>query len=78
MQHIQSRLAGLLNVAPEKITADLSFPELVEDSFDAVELVMTLEEDFDIHIPDDRAESIATIGDAIRYIEGQMADEELR
>lgn len=59
-----------LNVSPEEIKEDSKFVEdLGADSLDVVELVMALEEKFDIEIPDADAEKIATVGDAIKYVE---------
>ncbi len=59
-----------LNVKPEEIKEDSKFVEdLGADSLDVVELVMALEEKFDIEIPDADAEKITTVGDAIKYIE---------
>jgi acyl carrier protein len=53
----------------EKVTAEASFTEDLEaDSLDIVELVMALEEEFDIEIPDETAEQIATVGDAVKHI----------
>ena len=54
----------------EKITRSTTFIEDIgADSLDIVELVMELEEEFDIQIPDDQAEKIKTVGEAIDYIE---------
>jgi acyl carrier protein len=59
-----------LNVDPEKVTDGASFIEdLGADSLDTVELVMAFEEEFSIEIPDDAAESIVTVGDAIKFID---------
>ena len=59
-----------LNVSPDEVKEDSKFVEdLGADSLDVVELVMALEEKFDIEIPDADAEKIATVGDAIKYIE---------
>ena len=59
-----------LGVKPEEVTAEASFvDDLGADSLDTVELVMALEEEFGIEIPDEDAEKIQTVGDAIRYIE---------
>ena len=61
-----------LGVDKEKITRETSFVnDLGADSLDTVELVMELEEEFDINIPDDAAEKITTVGQAIDYIENQ-------
>jgi acyl carrier protein len=58
-----------LGVEPEKVTSEASFVEdLGADSLDTVELVMAFEEEFGIEIPDEDAESLQTVGDAIRYL----------
>ncbi len=63
-----------LNVSPDEVKEDSKFVEdLGADSLDVVELVMALEEKFDIEIPDDQAEAIATVGDAIKFIENANA-----
>ena len=59
-----------LGVKPEEVTPEASFvDDLGADSLDTVELVMALEEEFGIEIPDEDAEKIQTVGDASRYIE---------
>jgi len=59
-----------LNVNPDEIKEDSKFAEdLGADSLDVVELVMALEEKFDIEIPDEDAEKITTVGDAVTFIE---------
>ena len=59
-----------LGVEKEKITRDSNFVnDLGADSLDTVELVMELEEEFDISIPEDAAEKIQTVGEAIDHIE---------
>ena len=59
-----------LGVKPEEVVTEASFvDDLGADSLDTVELVMALEEEFGIEIPDEDAEKIQTVGDAIRYIE---------
>ena len=63
-------VAEQLGVDKEKISAETSFVnDLGADSLDTVELVMELEEEFDINIPDDAAEKIQTVGEAIDFIE---------
>ncbi|MCI0434728.1 MAG: acyl carrier protein [Gemmatimonadetes bacterium] len=58
-----------LGVEPEKVTPEASFVEdLGADSLDTVELVMAFEEEFGIEIPDEDAESLQKVGDAIRYL----------
>ena len=59
-----------LGVDPEKVTHEASFVEdLGADSLDTVELVMAFEEEFGVDIPDEDAEKMRTVGDAITYIE---------
>ena len=59
-----------LGVSKEKVTRETSFVnDLGADSLDQVELVMELEEEFNIQIPEDAAEKIQTVGEAIAYIE---------
>jgi acyl carrier protein len=63
-------VAEQLGVNKDQITPETSFVnDLGADSLDTVELVMELEEEFDINIPDDAAEKIQTVGQAIEYIE---------
>ncbi len=64
-----------LGVAKEKITPQSSFVnDLGADSLDTVELVMEIEDAFDLSIPDDSAEKIQTVGDAIKYVEENAGD----
>ncbi len=74
MSAVQDRVIDIvaeqLGVDKEKVTLDTSFVnDLGADSLDTVELVMELEEEFDINIPDEEAEKIQTVGQAIEYIE---------
>jgi len=58
----------------ETVTMEASFTnDLGADSLDTVELVMALEEEFDVEIPDEAAEGIATVGAAVEYIASQKA-----
>ncbi len=67
-------VAEQLGVDKEKITPETSFVnDLGADSLDTVELVMELEEEFDINIPDDAAEKIQTVGQAVEYIESTQS-----
>ena len=62
-----------LGVDPEKVTSEASFVEdLGADSLDTVELVMAFEEEFGVDIPDEDAEQMRTVGDAIKYLEENM------
>jgi acyl carrier protein len=59
-----------LGVSKDKVTPQTSFVnDLGADSLDTVELVMEFEEEFDINIPDEDAEKIQSVGDAIRYVQ---------
>jgi acyl carrier protein len=61
----------------EKVSETTSFiNDLGADSLDTVELVMELEDEFDLSIPDEEAEKIKTVGDAIKYIEEHSAKKE--
>lgn len=63
-----------LDVDAEKVTENASFiDDLGADSLDNVELVMAFEEEFDVEIPDDAAETIQTVGDAIKFVEKAKA-----
>ena len=73
MSNIEERVkrivAEQLGVKPEEVTKDASFvDDLGADSLDTVELVMALEEEFETEIPDEDAEKITTIQQAINYI----------
>ena len=65
-----------LGVGEEEVTPDASFTDdLGADSLDTVELIMEFEREFDINIPDDKAEKIATVGDAIAFLESGGEEE---
>jgi len=64
-----------LEVSADQVTPEASFiDDLGADSLDTVELVMALEEEFGIEIPDDKAESIAQVKDAVQYIKEHSPD----
>ena len=68
-QRVTDIVAEQLGVDKEKVSPETSFVnDLGADSLDTVELVMELEEEFDINIPDDAAEKIQTVGQAIEFI----------
>ena len=67
---IKQIIADQLGVKKEEVTDNAKFvDDLGADSLDTVELVMALEEEFGIEIPDEDAEKITTVGDAIKYID---------
>lgn len=66
---VKSIIADQLGVGEDEIKPDSSFIEdLGADSLDIVELVMAMEEEFEVEIPDEEAENIKTVGDAINYV----------
>jgi len=66
-------IAEQLGISKDEAVANASFiDDLGADSLDIVELVMTLEEEFDLEIPDEDAERIQTIGDAISYLKERV------
>jgi acyl carrier protein len=68
-QKVKSIIADQLGVGEEEIKATSSFIEdLGADSLDIVELVMAMEEEFEVEIPDEEAENIKTVQDAVNYI----------
>ena len=74
MSDIELKLRAIivdkLGVEEDEVVASASFTnDLGADSLDTVELIMEFEKEFDISIPDDMAESIGTVGDAIKFIE---------
>jgi acyl carrier protein len=71
---VKEVIAEQLNVDPVEVHEDSSFvDDLGADSLDLVELVMALEDNFDMKIPDEDVEAIKTVGDAISYIEAHRS-----
>ena len=67
---VKAIIVDKLGVDESEVTKEASFTnDLGADSLDTVELIMEFEKEFDIQIPDDQAEAIATVGDAISFIE---------
>ena len=72
LERVTKIIVDRLGVEESKVTLEDSFKEdLGADSLDVVELVMELEDEFDMEISDDDAEKIATVGDAVNYIQAQ-------
>ena len=68
-EKVKKIIVEQLGVEEDEITMESSFiDDLGADSLDIVELIMALEEEFDIEIPDSEAEKITTVGDAVEYI----------
>ena len=73
-QKVRSIIAEQLGVKAEEVTDTASFvDDLGADSLDTVELVMALEEEFGIEIPDEEAEKMTNVGEAIKYVEQKAA-----
>lgn len=70
LERVTDIVSEQLGVDKDKISTDTSFVnDLGADSLDTVELVMELEEEFDVNIPDDAAEKIQTVGQAVSFID---------
>ncbi|AER66833.1 acyl carrier protein [Thermovirga lienii DSM 17291] len=81
MEEITARLKEIvmdrLDVVEDQIKPEASFVEdLGADSLDIVELIMGIEEEFDIEIPDEDAEKLTTVGDAMEYIKNKLGVDE--
>ncbi len=76
-EKVKSIISEQLGVKKEEIKPESSFiDDLGADSLDTVEVVMALEEEFGIEIPDEDAEKITTVGEAVKYIEAKVAKKE--
>jgi len=67
---IREIICTQLDIEPDKVTMEASVTDnLGADSLDLVELVMSIEEEFDLEVPDSEIENLKTVGDIVRYIE---------
>ena len=72
---VREIIVNELGVEPDKVTDDASFVEdLGADSLDTVELVMAFEEEFGLDIPDEDAEQMRSVGDAIEYLRDKQGE----
>lgn len=72
-EKVKEIICEQLDVEEDKVTTEASIIEdLGADSLDVVDLVMSLEEEFDVEIPDEDVENMKTVGDIVKYIEGKM------
>ncbi len=72
-QKVKAIIVDKLGVEEDEVTQEASFTnDLGADSLDTVELIMEFEKEFDISIPDELAESIGTVGDAVSFIEKEL------
>ncbi len=70
---VKAIIVDKLGVDEKEVTAEASFTnDLCADSLDTVELIMEFEKEFNIAIPDDQAENIGTVGQAVAYIEANV------
>ena len=76
-EKLQNIIAEVLNIEPDEITMDTTFVEdLGADSLDIFQIIMGIEEEFDIEIPDEDAEKLTSVGDAINYVKNKLGIEE--
>ncbi len=72
-EKVQEIVAEKLGIEKSKITMEASFiDDLGADSLDTVELIMKMEEDFGIEIPDEEAEKLKTVGSVVNYLDSQV------
>ncbi|MDF2839959.1 MAG: acyl carrier protein [Clostridia bacterium] len=72
-EKVQEKVVEQLGVEAEEVTMESSFiDDLGADSLDIVELLMALEEEFDIEIPDEEAEKLSSVGDVVEYIKNNQ------
>ena len=72
-EKLQRIIAEVLNVEPDEITMDTTFvDDLGADSLDVFQIIMGIEEEFDIEIPNEAAESIVTVADAVEQIKNAL------
>ena len=79
MSEIEARVKEIIvekfGVSESEVTAEANFTnDLNADSLDRVELIMEIEDEFGISIPEEQAEKIATVGDAVKYVEEKVAE----
>ena len=75
LEKVKETVAEALGADIDTITAETSFKEdLGADSLDVFQIIMGIEEEFDIEIPDDQVEKIKTVGDIVKFIEEKVED----
>ena len=73
-ERVKEIVVDQLAVSPDQVSVEAKFIEdLGADSLDTVELVMALEKEFDLEIPEEDAEKLQTVADAVKYIEGTVS-----
>ena len=72
-EKVKEMLCEQLDVEEDKVTPEASIvDDLGADSLDVVDLIMSLEEEFDVEVPDEDVEGMKTVGDIVKYIEGKI------
>ena len=74
-EKLQAIIVDKLSVDADEVTLDSTFEDLGADSLDIVEIVMALEEEFDIEISDDEAEKAKSVGDVVNYLSTVVGEE---
>jgi len=74
-EKLQAIIVDKLSVDADEVTLDSTFEDLGADSLDIVEIVMALEEEFDIEISDDEAEQAKSVGDVVNYLSTVVGEE---
>ncbi len=72
LEKIRGIISDQLDIEIEKISSETTFEEIDADSLDLVELVMALEEEFEIEISDEEIEKIKSVGDVVNYIDSRL------
>ncbi|MEG2353280.1 MAG: acyl carrier protein [Clostridium sp.] len=74
-EKIKAIIVEHLNVDENEVTMEASFADdLGADSLDVVEFIMAIEEEFDVEVPDEAAEKVATVGDVVEYIKTRIEE----
>lgn len=71
-EKVRTIISNHLNLDVQAITMETTFQELEADSLDQVEIVMSLEDEFNLEIPDEQAENIVSVGQIVEYLRGVL------
>lgn len=72
-ERVKQIIVDNLSVDKDAVTETATFTDLGADSLDTVDIIMAFEKEFDIKIPEEQSEKIATVGDAIAFVEAEVA-----
>ncbi|MCC8115067.1 MAG: acyl carrier protein [Bacteroidales bacterium] len=70
---VKQIIVNYLSVDKDAVSDNATFADLGADSLDTVDIIMAFEKEFDIKIPEDQSDKIATVGDAIKFVEAEVA-----